>query len=91
MLLKRRLTKALQQKAGRGVPVCRERIDSQQEVVMVKDPVCGMDVDETSSPFRSEFEGVKYFFCSAGCKTAFDKNPGQYVQVGKEGPRHAHK
>jgi Cu+-exporting ATPase len=45
---------------------------------MVKDPVCGMSVDE-KSPLKSTHEGKNYVFCSASCKAKFDKNPGQYV------------
>jgi len=45
---------------------------------MVKDPVCGMTVDE-KGPLKSAHEGKSYVFCSASCKAKFDKNPGQYV------------
>ncbi len=39
---------------------------------MVKDPVCGMDVDERKAKYSSEREGRKFYFCSAGCKERFD-------------------
>jgi len=29
---------------------------------MVKDPVCNMDVDETTAKYVSEYKGKKYFF-----------------------------
>lgn len=45
---------------------------------IVKDPVCGMDVDPTKSPHTSSYAGVTQHFCSAGCKAKFDANPGQY-------------
>lgn len=32
---------------------------------MVKDPVCGMQVDEKSTPHVSTFGGATYYFCSA--------------------------
>ena len=57
---------------------------------MAKDPVCGMDVDEKNAQLTSECEGVKYFFCSAGCKKAFDKNPRRYVEVAKGGSHEVH-
>ncbi len=47
-----------------------------------KDPVCGMDVDKTTAAAKSEHKGETYYFCSAGCKTAFDKEPDKYA--GKE-------
>ncbi len=50
---------------------------------MTKDPVCGMSVDE-STEFQSEFEGKKFFFCSAACKSKFDAEPGKYAEAHKE-------
>jgi YHS domain-containing protein len=45
----------------------------------VKDPVCGMDVDPTSAAGKSEYNGQTYYFCSTGCKRAFDKEPETYI------------
>jgi len=36
------------------------------------DPVCGMTVDPARAAGVSEREGVRYYFCSAGCKQKFD-------------------
>ena len=47
---------------------------------MVKDPVCGMEVDEKSTPHVSNYNGVAYYFCSAGDKGKFDSNPESYVK-----------
>ncbi len=44
-----------------------------------KDPVCGMDVDPKTTAGKSEYRGQTYYFCSAGCKKAFDKEPAKYV------------
>ena len=41
------------------------------------DPVCGMQVDDTTS-HKSQHGGETIYFCSAGCKQKFDKNPGAY-------------
>ena len=46
---------------------------------MAKNPVCGMDVDEKSAAGKSEYQGQTYYFCSPGCKKAFDKEPEKYV------------
>jgi YHS domain-containing protein len=46
---------------------------------MVKDPVCGMEIDEKRSSARSTYKGVTYFFCAKGCKVAFDKEPEKYL------------
>jgi YHS domain-containing protein len=45
---------------------------------VVKDPVCGMDIDEKKAKFKSEYNGKPYYFCSSTCKTSFDKNPTKY-------------
>lgn len=47
---------------------------------MAKDPVCGMEVDEKKPAAKSEHMGKTYYFCSSGCKAAFDKDPGKYLQ-----------
>ncbi len=44
---------------------------------MAKDPVCGMNVDERNAAGKSESGGQTYYFCSAQCKSQFDKNPKQ--------------
>lgn len=47
---------------------------------MVKDLVCGMDVDEKTAKWKSEYKGKTYYFCASGCKQKFDKNPEKYVK-----------
>ena len=42
------------------------------------DPVCGMKVDE-KSPHKSQHNDRTVYFCSAACKTKFDRNPSQYA------------
>lgn len=48
---------------------------------MAKDPVCGMDVDPKTAAGKSEYNGQTYYFCSPGCKKAFDKEPQKYVKA----------
>jgi YHS domain-containing protein len=43
------------------------------------DPVCGMEVDPDTAAGESEYQGQTYYFCSPGCKSAFDRNPDQYL------------
>ncbi|MDG7005732.1 MAG: YHS domain-containing protein [Nitrososphaerota archaeon] len=45
---------------------------------MSKDPVCGMTVDERKSKLKSEHDGKEFYFCSPGCKSAFDRDPHRY-------------
>lgn len=51
----------------------------QEAKKMAKDPVCGMEVDEKTAPAKSEHMGKTYYFCSPGCKKAFDENPAKYT------------
>jgi Cu+-exporting ATPase len=47
-----------------------------------QDPVCGMTVEEGKEAAKSEYKGNTYFFCSRGCKVAFDKDPEKYLKTG---------
>ena len=47
---------------------------------MARDPVCGMDIDEQQAAATAEYQGKTYYFCSPGCKKAFEKEPQKYVQ-----------
>lgn len=47
---------------------------------MAKDPVCGMDVDEKTAKWASEYKGKKYYFCAPGCKKKFDQDPSKYAK-----------
>jgi xanthine dehydrogenase accessory factor len=44
------------------------------------DPVCGMTVEIATARFTSEYAGTTYYFCAAGCKRSFDKEPQKYIQ-----------
>ena len=48
------------------------------------DPVCGMQVEEQGAAGKSEYRGVTYYFCSAGCKERFDRDPEQYAGKNQE-------
>ena len=37
---------------------------------MAKDPVCGMDVDESTVRHTAQHDGQAYYFCAPGCKKA---------------------
>jgi xanthine dehydrogenase accessory factor len=42
------------------------------------DPVCGMTVAAEASGRPVRHEDVDYYFCCAGCRRAFEKNPDAY-------------
>jgi len=45
---------------------------------MAKDPVCGMNVDESTAQYTSEVNGQKVYLCCSDCKEKFDKDPQKY-------------
>ena len=50
---------------------------------MVKDPVCGMEIDPKTAAGKSEYQGQTYYFCCSGCKKSFDKEPQKYAAKAK--------
>lgn len=46
---------------------------------MVKDLVCGMQVDEKYPPARATYKEKEYFFCCEHCKKAFEDDPEKYL------------
>ncbi|MEM2941783.1 MAG: YHS domain-containing protein [Thermoproteota archaeon] len=53
---------------------------------MARDPVCGMEVDEKTTRYKSTYEGETYYFCSPSCQNEFNRYPEKYIR--KEGKRH---
>jgi YHS domain-containing protein len=47
---------------------------------MVKDPVCGMFIEEEEAEAESQYQGQTYFFCSEECKEEFDAEPDRYIE-----------
>ena len=45
----------------------------------VKDPVCGMKVDEWTAAIFTEYNNGKYVFCSQRCLERFNKEPVRYI------------
>lgn len=46
---------------------------------MIEDPVCGMEINIDTAPAKTELDGEIYYFCSEGCKEAFERNPKKYL------------
>jgi len=44
------------------------------------DPICHMEVETANAQYTYDYEGETYYFCCAGCKLTFSKNPEQYIQ-----------
>ncbi len=48
---------------------------------MMKDPVCGMMVDEKKTVYKSEHDNHTFYFCSASCKSTFDADPRKFTHT----------
>ncbi|GAA2479550.1 heavy metal translocating P-type ATPase [Terrabacter carboxydivorans] len=59
---------------------------------LVKDPVCGMDVDPATSEHHLELDGHEHVFCSAGCRARFEADPNAFLtgSSGQQRPGHDH-
>jgi xanthine dehydrogenase accessory factor len=44
-----------------------------------RDPVCGMFVNVSGARYKSAHKGTDVYFCCAGCKQTFDRNPEKYT------------
>ncbi|PSH61424.1 copper-translocating P-type ATPase [Phyllobacterium brassicacearum] len=53
--------------------------DLDTEASMVRDPVCGMMVDQKPGKPTASYEGRTYHFCSAACHDKFVKEPTSYL------------
>jgi Cu+-exporting ATPase len=51
------------------------------------DPVCGMEVDTTTSQLSLEHEGVTYWFCGRGCLLDFQDDPAAYLEADQQAPK----
>lgn len=55
-----------------------------------KDPTCGMEVTPQSAAAKSDYQGQTYYFCCAGCKRSFDKDPEKYLSQGAQAQHQQH-
>ena len=46
---------------------------------MATDPVCKMEVDPETAAAKLEHGGTTYYFCSDGCRQAFEADPQKYL------------
>jgi P-type Cu+ transporter len=52
---------------------------------MVKDPVCGMEVNPEiarAQGLSAEHDGETYYFCGRGCKLDFTDDPARFLEPG---------
>lgn len=49
---------------------------------LVKDLVCGMEIDPETAAATLEYQGTTYYFCAVGCKQNFEAGPEKYISGG---------
>ena len=74
------LAEIIQLRGHRAKPIA----EPQQSALPVlnkdaRDPVCGMMVNVSGAKYKSEHQGSQVYFCCAGCKQAFDRQPDKYA------------
>ena len=47
--------------------------------IIVKDPVCNMDVNPASAPASAEYKGKHFYFCCSHCQQRFNAEPEKYL------------
>ena len=48
------------------------------------DPVCGMEVDTSTSLLSFDYDGETYWFCGKGCLLDFKDDPTAYPRPGPD-------
>lgn len=53
---------------------------------LVKDPVCGMEVDTARAAASETHKDSTYYFCSTACAATFRSEPGRYADTEQHEP-----
>jgi Cu+-exporting ATPase len=49
------------------------------EEEMVRDPVCGMIVNQNHAAAKTDYAGERYYFCSTACQKQFEESPKDFL------------
>lgn len=47
----------------------------------LKDPVCGVKIEEKTVRYKEVFREHMYYFCSSECQSSFKDNPERYLAL----------
>jgi xanthine dehydrogenase accessory factor len=74
------LAEIIQVRGSRAKPVAEAKRNALPVLNKeARDPVCGMMVDISGAKYKSEHNGSNVYFCCAGCKQSFDRQPEKYA------------
>jgi YHS domain-containing protein len=51
---------------------------------MVRDLVCGIQVDESKAKTKAVCQGKTYYFCSYSCQESFLNSPDKFIEKEKQ-------
>ena len=69
-----------------SVSIVMAGVDKKAGDEMLKCPVSGKEFTKSDTTPKYEYEGKTYYFCCAGCKEKFEKDPEKYIEM----EEHAH-
>jgi YHS domain-containing protein len=67
--------------SGRHKQAAKPLVMAPQAALFATDPVCGMTVDVATAMHTEVEAGVTYYFCSAGCRAEFEREPAKYLRA----------
>jgi xanthine dehydrogenase accessory factor len=75
------LAEILQIRRSRPIPAVQPITSAEAEPAQVEaeDPVCHMMVEIATARYTASYHEETYYFCSAGCKKSFEKEPEKYL------------
>jgi YHS domain-containing protein len=56
-----------------------------EQNTLVRDPVCGMQIDPEKAAAMRVHMGLTFHFCSPGCAQAFDADPHRFTGMQQSG------
>jgi Cu+-exporting ATPase len=68
------------------VEVRKSSTEEEATMATVRDPVCGMDIDQANAAGSEEYQGTTYYFCSQSCHQRFVDTPDQFAAPASEAP-----
>lgn len=72
------LAELVQLRASGALP--RQAAQAAKPAADAVDPVCGMTVTADASGRPLQHDGITYYFCSAGCRRAFENDPAAHLK-----------
>ena len=50
------------------------------DIKLVKDPVCGMEMEPHTAPVSEQYNREPYYFCGRDCRDSFNADPDRYLK-----------